>query len=166
MTGKMQALQIVLNNDRDPGCTEKLAMTRAWGERYRAEATAYMERRAYHFKRIAWLIEIAIERDILENYGGDENDDDWWIEEGPLTWPSASKTNNWENWAKHLAERYAYRKEREYIEYENWGEELYEEVELEFFEEYKDEPEWPEFENVLAEAEDQMLRDCATEPEW
>ena len=36
MTGKMQALQIVLDNSS--GCTEMLAMNRAWGERYRAEA--------------------------------------------------------------------------------------------------------------------------------
>jgi hypothetical protein len=34
--GNMQALQIVLDNSG--GCTEKLAMTRAWGARYRFEA--------------------------------------------------------------------------------------------------------------------------------
>ena len=58
MTGKMQALQIVLDNDRDPGCTEKLAMTRAWGDRYRAEATGYMRRKAYYFKRNFWAMNI------------------------------------------------------------------------------------------------------------
>ena len=40
MTGKMQALQIVLDNSS--GCTEKLAITRAWGERYRAEYYEYL----------------------------------------------------------------------------------------------------------------------------
>ena len=68
MTGKMQALEIVLNNDRDPGCTERLAMTRAWGERYRAEATAYMRKRAYHFKRLFYATQIKFCMELTHEY--------------------------------------------------------------------------------------------------
>ena len=88
MTGNKQALEIVLNNDRDPGCTEKLAMTRAWGDRYRAEATGYMRRKAYYFKRNFWAMNLDWELQIEDQTKIRRNSDEyqhihWKSEEKP-----------------------------------------------------------------------------------
>ena len=132
MTGNKQALQIVLNNDRDPGCTEKLAMTRAWGERYTAEATAYMERKAYHYKRQFWATRISLRVDASRNWSDypedDEEIDFYWnkekglfqcevyigpgftetriLEKDPMDQPPASEANKWEKEAHDIAEKY------------------------------------------------------------
>ena len=176
MTGKM-ALQIVLDNSG--GCTEKLAMTRAWGDRYRAEATGYMRRKAYYFKRQFWATRISLQVNAsLNRTEYDELDADeiegefhWNKERGffehevysdftrtyylppdPMDQPPASEANKWEKEAREMAERY-YRLKK------NWYYimDMVEKVPVEM------EPEWP-FESALAEAEAQFKLDCAMEP--
>jgi len=88
MTGKM-ALQIVLNNSS--GCTGMLAMTRAWGERYRAEVREskvceiakehfiaddllYDERKPGHH----WKDVPANYDEWLQRYKEEEQLNDWW----------------------------------------------------------------------------------------
>jgi hypothetical protein len=130
MTGNKQALQIVLNNDRDPGCTEKLAMTRAWGERYRAEATGYMRRKAWFFKREHYAIYTKMhfciaergDNNFAENNPWKLNREHWWyerevlyypdeeglmetIEADPMDCPPASEANEWEKDAKDIVSR-------------------------------------------------------------
>jgi len=191
MTGNKQALQIVLNNDRDPGCTEKLAMTRAWGDRYRAEATGYMRRKAYYFKRNFWAMNIAHTVD-FDNSFPVEGHGDWKLNKetgryereiadlsdfdemlfithrqslakDPMDFPPASEANEWEKKAKDSAERYEQTKQE--MAWAHAREESYI-LEKDMYEQYAMEPESPEFESALAEAEDQMLRDSAMEPEW
>ena len=102
MTGKM-ALQIVLDNSG--GCTEKLAMTRAWGDRYRAEATGYMRRKAYYFKRNFWAMNIHWkvweshlhgpyeEIYVFNDEKGQYESGDYYLPNDPMDFPPASEAN-------------------------------------------------------------------------